>query len=218
MKDSNTERGWLRKSSSPDHADTATSTAPERETQVFAEIKFQHDFKISPGVITTPSPLPGPPNNTAGGARILIAEDDPVSGQVLAARLGKWGYDVVITRDGHEAMTVMRSPNAPALAVLDWMMPGMDGIEVCRRLREVNKAVYVIFLTSLGTKENIQQALEAGVDDYLVKPFDTFALQTRISVGLRIIGLQTALANRVNELEQALLEVRELRGRISIPL
>jgi DNA-binding response OmpR family regulator len=98
------------------------------------------------------------------------------------------------------------------------MMPGMDGIEVCRRLREVNKVVYVIFLTSLGTKENILEALKAGADDYLVKPFETFELQTRISVGLRIIGLQTALANRVNELEKALLEVKELRNRISIPL
>src|SRR6266481_3110625 len=110
------------------------------------------------------------------GARILIAEDDPVSCEVLATRLQKWGYDTVITRDGHEAMTVMRSANAPSLAVLDWMMPGMDGIEVCRRLREINKAVYIIMLTSLGTKEDILQAFEAGADDYLVKPFDTFAL------------------------------------------
>src|SRR5439155_18179048 len=71
----------------------------------------------------------------ASGARILIAEDDPVSCEILATRLQKWGYDVVIARDGHEAMGFMRSANAPALAVLDWMMPGMDGIEVCRRLR-----------------------------------------------------------------------------------
>jgi DNA-binding response OmpR family regulator len=116
----------------------------------------------------------------ASDARILIAEDDLVSCEVLARRLQKWGYDTVVTRDGHEAMAVMRSANAPSLAVLDWMMPGMDGIEVCRRLREINKAVYIIMLISLGTQENILQALQAGADDYLVKPFDTFALQNRI--------------------------------------
>ena len=134
--------------------------------------------------------------------RILIAEDDPVSCEVLATRLKKWGYDTVITRDGHEAMAVMRSANAPSLAILDWMMPGMDGIEVCRRLRE----------------ENILKALEAGADDYLIKPFDTFALQTRIQVGLRIIGLQTALADRVKELEAAATKLQEMQGRLHMPI
>jgi sigma-B regulation protein RsbU (phosphoserine phosphatase) len=154
----------------------------------------------------------------ASGARILIAEDDAVSCEVLATRLRQWGYETVITRDGQEAMTVMRSNNAPALAVLDWMMPGMDGIEVCRRLREINKAVYIIMLTSLGTKENIFHALEAGADDYLVKPFDTFALQSRIQVGLRIIGLQTALADRVKELEAAVAKLQEMQGRLQLPI
>jgi DNA-binding response OmpR family regulator len=112
----------------------------------------------------------------------------------------------------------MRSANVPALAVLDWMMPGMDGIEVCRRLREINKAVYIIFLTSLGTKENILQALEAGTDDYVLKPFDSFALQTRVRVGLRVIGLQTALADRVKELEVAAGELQDIRGRLQMPL
>jgi DNA-binding response OmpR family regulator len=152
------------------------------------------------------------------GARILIAEDDPVSCEVLATRLRQWGYETVITRDGQEAMTVLRSNNTPALAVLDWMMPGMDGIEVCRRLREINKAVYIIMLTSLGTKENILQALEAGADDYLIKPFDTFALQTRIQVGLRIIGLQTVLADRVKELEAAAAKLQEMQGRLQMPI
>ena len=94
----------------------------------------------------------------------------------------------------------------------------MDGIEVCRRLREVNKAVYIIMLTSLGTKENIRQALEAGADDYLIKPFDTFALQTRIQVGLRIIGLQTALAERVKELEAAAAKLQDMQGRLRMPI
>jgi DNA-binding response OmpR family regulator len=154
----------------------------------------------------------------ASGARILIAEDDPVSCEVLATRLRQWGYETVITHDGQEAMTVMRSNNAPALAVLDWMMSGMDGIEVCRRLREINKAVYIIMLTSLGTKENVLQALEAGADDYLIKPFDTFALQTRIQVGLRIIGLQTVLAERVKELEAAAARLQEMQGSLRMPI
>ena len=189
-----------------------------RPTEFFKEIKFPQGSGMFSHAVTSAPPTLDSPNAITHGTRILIAEDDPVSCEILVTRLQKWGYDAVIAHDGNEAMTVMRSANAPALAVLDWMMPGMDGIEVCRRLREVNKAVYVIFLTSLGTKENISQAMEAGADDYLVKPFDPFALQTRISVGLRIIGLQTVLAQRVNELEKALLEVKELSGQMSIPL
>ncbi len=127
----------------------------ERPTELPEEKKPQASREISVDFRTTLTSDAGPPHQAASGARILIAEDDPVSCQVLATRLQEWGYDAVITRNGHEAMTVMRSANAPALAVLDWMMPGMDGIEVCRRLREVNKAVYIIFLTSLGRKENI---------------------------------------------------------------
>ena len=182
------------------------------------EIEFPRDYEISPHAVATAPTLPTTSSKITGGERILIAEDDPVSREILMTRLQKWGYDVVITRNGQEAMTVMRGANAPGLAILDWMMPGMDGVEVCRRLREANKAVYIILLTSLGTKENILQALEAGADDYLVKPFDTFALQSRIRVGLRIIGLQTALANRVQELETAAAEVEFLKGRLQVPL
>jgi phosphoserine phosphatase RsbU/P len=191
---------------------------PRRPTELHDEIKFSPNCQIFSRPLTTAVPQASASDQVASATRILIAEDDPVSCQILTTRLQKWGYDVVITRDGHEAMAVMRSANAPALAILDWMMPGMDGIEVCRRLREINKAVHIIFLTSLGTKENVLQALEAGADDYLVKPFDSFALETRIRIGLRIIGLQTALTNRVQELEKALLELTELRGQLSLPL
>jgi DNA-binding response OmpR family regulator len=189
---------------------------PERSIEFREHVTFPNDLIAFAG--PSPPTAASAPTQHGNRLRILIAEDDPVSCQILATRLQKWDYDVVIARDGREAMTVMRSTNAPSLAVLDWMMPGMDGIEVCRRLREVNKAVYIIFLTSLETKENIRQALDAGADDYLVKPFDTFALQTRIRVGLRIIGLQGVLASRVTELEKALLELRELRGELPVPL
>lgn len=191
---------------------------PERPTEFLEEIKFPHGGESSPHIVTPARPLLDSSKKIANGPRILISDDDPVSCEILATRLRQWGYDAVVTHDGHEAMTVMRSANAPALAVLDWMMPGMDGIEVCRRLREVNKAVYIILLTSLGTKENVLQALEAGADDYLIKPFDTFALQTRIQVGLRIIGLQTTLATRVKELETAAAELQDIKSRLQMPL
>lgn len=191
---------------------------PDRRTELREGIQFPHDYQIAPYVLPNTTPPAGSVIQGSSGARILIAEDDPVSSQVLVNCLQKWGYEVVVARNGHEAMSVMRAANAPALAVLDWMMPGMDGIEVCRRLREINKAVYIIFLTSLGTKDNILQALEAGTDDYLLKPFDSFALQTRVRVGLRVIGLQTALADRVKELEVAAGELQDIRGRLQMPL
>jgi phosphoserine phosphatase RsbU/P len=191
---------------------------PERSTAFLKEIKFPSAGESSPHVVTTTPLLLDSSIKITNGARILIAEDDPVSSEILSTCLRKWGYDTVVTHDGHEAMTVMRSTDAPSLAVLDWMMPGMDGVEVCRRLRSVNKAVYVILLTSLGTKENILQALEAGADDYLIKPFDTFALQTRIQVGLRIIGLQRTLATRVKELETAAAELQDIKSRLQMPL
>jgi DNA-binding response OmpR family regulator len=190
----------------------------EPRKELAAAIKFSHDYQIAPHVLPNAAPIASLITHETTGARILIAEDDAVSCQILTSCLQKWGYEVVVARDGHEAMTVMRAPNAPALVVLDWMMPGMDGIEVCRRLRAVDKAVYVILLTSLETKENILQALEAGADDYLIKPFDTFALQTRIRVGLRIIALQTTLADRVKELETAAAELQNMRGRLQMPL
>jgi DNA-binding response OmpR family regulator len=188
----------------------------ERPPELPKGIKFPHNPIIFPHAATIATPPVAARNQVMSGERILIAEDDPVSCEILVTRLQKWGYETVITRDGHEAMTVMRAQNAPALAVLDWMMPGMDGIEVCRRLREISKAVYIIFLTSLGTKDNILEALEAGADDYLVKPFDAFQLQTRVRVGLRIIGLQTALADRVKELETAGAELQNMRGRLQM--
>lgn len=190
----------------------------ERPPDALTEIQSPHDPNISPHFIRPPQSLANSYHEATKGVRILIAEDDPVSREILANRLVKWGYDVIITHDGREAMAAMRAANAPALAVLDWMMPGMDGIEVCRRLRDASKAVYIILLTSLGTKENILQALEVGADDYLVKPFDAFALQTRIRVGLRIIGLQTVLADRVKELESAAVELKDMRSRLHIPI
>lgn len=150
--------------------------------------------------------------------RILIAEDDSVSRRILAARLLQWGFEPVITRDGNEAMNQMRSGDAPAMAILDWMMPGMDGVEVCRRLRSINKRVYIIMLTAMKEKEHVSEALNAGADDYVAKPWEPLELEARVKVGLRIIGLQTALAQRVTELETTVKELQELKGNFELPI
>jgi DNA-binding response OmpR family regulator len=113
-------------------------------------------------------------------------------------------------------MKALRAEPGPALAILDWMMPGMDGVEVCRRIRERNKVVYLIILTSRGTKENIVEGLHAGADDYLIKPFDTNELLARIQVGFRILDLHGALAARVKHLEQATAHTDELKFRIPL--
>jgi DNA-binding response OmpR family regulator len=100
-----------------------------------------------------------------------------------------------------EAIMALRRKDAPSVAILDWMMPGMDGLEICRRVREVNRVLYVILLTARGSEENLVEGLGAGADDYLIKPFKKSELQARILVGVRAIALQTALAERVKELE-----------------
>jgi len=170
-----------------------------------------------------PSPLSLPPEpapialkDPLPKTRILIAEDDAVSRELICARLAKWGYDVVATDNGADAMNALRKTDAPRLAILDWMMPGMDGLEICRRVRDVDRALYIIMLTARGTKENLIEGLGAGADDYLIKPFDKDELQARILVGLRVMALQATLAERVKELEWASAEIRQLR--LQIPL
>lgn len=127
--------------------------------------------------------------------RILIADDDVTSRLVLAGVLTKCGHEVVPTVDGDEAWEAMRRPDAPALAILDWMMPGLAGVEVCRRIRalQADQPPYVIILTSRGEKADIVEGLEAGADDYLAKPFDSGELRARVDVGCRMIDLQAKL-------------------------
>lgn len=150
--------------------------------------------------------------------RILIAEDDAVSRRVLEATLAKWGYEVVVTTDGLQALEALTHPDAPSLAVLDWMMPGLDGSEVCRRVRQTggDRLLYLILLTAKGRKEDIVEGLTAGADDYVVKPFDRAELKARLNVGERILRLQAELATRVKELELALSKVKLLQGLLPI--
>lgn len=150
--------------------------------------------------------------------KILIAEDDPISRRVLEVTLSKWGHEVVVTSDGRAACATLQEKDAPLVAILDWMMPGMDGPEVCRQLRAQggNASTYVILLTAKGTKQDIILGLQAGADDYLIKPFDPGELQARLQVGERILSLQAKLADRVQELEAALASVKQLQGLLPI--
>jgi two-component system cell cycle response regulator len=127
--------------------------------------------------------------------KILIADDDVTSRLVLAGVLKKWGHEVVITVDGAEAWEAMQRPDAPRLAILDRMMPGLAGLDVCRRVRTLpsDQPPYIIILTSQGEKADIVDGLEAGADDYLAKPFDPGELRARVDVGGRMIELQARL-------------------------
>ena len=130
--------------------------------------------------------------------KILIAEDDKTSRTMLTHTLGKFGYDVISACDGKEALEKLQEADAPKLAILDWMMPEMDGVEVCRRLRLTNSAtsIYIILLTTRDGKTDIIKGLEAGADDYIIKPYDSDELRARINVGRRIIALQAALVEQ----------------------
>jgi phosphoserine phosphatase RsbU/P len=150
--------------------------------------------------------------------KILIAEDESVSRRMLEATVSKWGYEVSLACDGNEAWTQLQHPASPPLLILDWQMPGIDGIDLCRRIRERRElsSLYVILLTSRDTKKDLVHGLEAGADDYVTKPFDPEELRARLHVGTRVIGLQHALAERVEELEAALYREKQLQGLLPI--
>jgi DNA-binding response OmpR family regulator len=150
--------------------------------------------------------------------RALIAEDDRVAAQILSRTLTRWEFDVTVTADGDEAWRCLQSAHGPTLAILDWMMPKMDGAEVCRRVRrDLPLAnMYLILLTSLESRRDIVAGLEAGADDYVVKPFDPEELRARVQVGVRVLTLQERLAERVAELQAALSNVKQLHGLLPI--
>ncbi len=150
--------------------------------------------------------------------KILIAEDDAVSRRVLEATLAKWGFEVTSATNGTEAWEALVAKGAPKLAILDWMMPEIDGLEICRRARARPGAglLHIILLTARGRKEDVIAGLQAGADDYVTKPFDHEELRARVQVGVRLIELQSTLAERVAELEDALARVRQLRGLLPI--
>ena len=151
--------------------------------------------------------------------KILIAEDDFTSRALLAGLLKREGHEVTATVNGAEAWQALQRPAAPALAILDWMMPEMDGIEVVRRIRarqRTDPPPYLIMLTCRDKKADIIAGLEAGADDYLAKPFDPGELRARIEVGRRMVEMEATLAAKIEELRKALEQIKTLRGIVPI--
>jgi len=137
--------------------------------------------------------------------KIVIADDDQTTRRILLAVLNKEGFEVVSCCDGTEALQALQSEAAPMLAILDWMMPGMDGVDICRTLRASagESQPYLILLTCKGYQEDVVSGLGSGADDYIIKPFSADELLARIKVGQRVLGLQSALAARVEELTES---------------
>jgi len=127
--------------------------------------------------------------------RVLAAEDNPVFQSMLRSMLNKWGYDPIIARDGAEAWRALDAEDAPRLAILDWMMPGMDGVEICRRVRAAGREpyIYILLLTARTESQDLVEGMEAGADDYLTKPFVAQELRVRLRAGWRILDLQSEL-------------------------
>jgi two-component system, cell cycle response regulator len=134
--------------------------------------------------------------------KVLIADDDPVSRRLLEVSLTQAGYPIAVASNGSEALGALEQKDGPRLAVLDWMMPELDGVEVCRILRKAAREpyVYIILLTARGHQTEIVQGLEAGADDYITKPFDLQELKARLRAGKRILELQAQLVHAREEL------------------
>ena len=136
--------------------------------------------------------------------KVLIADDSAASRTLLKAALLRWGYEVITVEDGAKAWDILATEDAPPMAVLDWVMPLMTGPEVCRRVRETRREpyTYLLLLTSKHTKDEIVEGMEAGADDYVVKPWDEHELQVRLRAGKRIVDLQMDLLRAREELRE----------------
>lgn len=150
--------------------------------------------------------------------RALIADDDLVAAAAISRSMASWDFDVTVAHDGVAAWERLHADPAPSLAIVDWEMPGLEGPELCRRVRsDATRAhLYIVLLTARSSSVDIIAGLEAGADDYLVKPVNLNELRARIQVGVRVVSLQTRLAEKVSELQATLDNVRQLRGLLPI--
>lgn len=150
--------------------------------------------------------------------KILIADDDLVARMLLESAIKRWGYEAISANNGAAALAALQTDDPPALAILDWMMPEMNGVEVSRAVRSLARpsSTYIILLTARSEKEDIVAALDAGADDYLTKPYHSEELRVRVQAGVRIVELQRSLAGRIKELEDALASVKQLQGMLPI--
>jgi DNA-binding response OmpR family regulator len=163
------------------------------------ELHFPDKSKVFPGPTAKPLSIPLPPS-TGEKTRVLVADEDPVNRLTLFQFLTEAGYEVVITENGHEAIAELRRTNHPVVAVLDLTLPGMSGGEICKRMRSVEKLVYLILSSDDTGKEEAAAALESGADSYLARPIVREELLAVVKSGLRIIGRQRALAQKVEAL------------------
>ena len=150
--------------------------------------------------------------------RVLIADDDRVTQLALAHMLRKSGFEVVVTANGAQAWEELQRETAPRLALLDRMMPEIDGLELCRKIRAtpLTRDIYTIILTASKERKDIVEGLNQGADDYITKPFDKYELAARINAGVRIVEMQQRLTQNIEQLEGALALVKRLEGIIPI--
>lgn len=158
---------------------------------------------ISIGTVKKKDTALDPYQNAAGSETVLVAEDDPVSRKLLENRLRLWGYHVIFAENGAQAWALLQQKCAADLLILDWMMPEVDGIELCRRIREnlPGPYRYIILVSGKDEKRDVVSGLEAGADDYVAKPFDVEELRARLRAGRRILSLQKELIQVRDALE-----------------
>ena len=136
----------------------------------------------------------------------LVVDDSAVYRKLIGDHLRSWGFGVTLAESGSEAWRILEEPDAPKLVLLDWVLPDLDGIELCQRIRQAGSSssyTYIILLTSKEGRQNMLQAMQAGADDYLVKPFDELELKARLLVGKRILDLQEELVSARESMRHA---------------
>lgn len=150
--------------------------------------------------------------------KILIAEDEFTTRMMVQVCLENWGYRVESVTNGTDAWMALQKPDAPHIAILDWEMPELDGVEVCRRVKEADTVTppYILLLTSRDSKNDIVKGFDAGADDYMTKPFNDNELRARVRVAERLVRTQSSLAESVAELKEALNQVEMLENSIEI--
>jgi phosphoserine phosphatase RsbU/P len=204
------------------HAQEQDPTPLADMTVLLRELQLVHEALILPHAsAAAPSPhttrpltpsvvdaagIGGEPNQRSQRPKILIAEDELIARRQLEMALVKWGYPIVVASDGAQAWQMLQEDDAPPVAILDWMMPNMDGIEICRKVRQLPplSSMYLILLTAKGRRQDIVIGLEAGADAYLIKPFHSDELRARVQAGLRRIAIQRRLTDQVSALQRLL--------------
>ena len=169
-------------------------------------IPFTPDWSQSVGITKDPARCGAddaqkPPTADVNHLPLILAEADLVSRELICGLGRKWGYGVIAVNDGLEVFAAICAQKQPALAVINWKMSGMDGIEICRATRELNRPVYIVIVAERSGAEQLDKALEAGADDYLITPFDADELRARLRVGARVIDLQSQVSGLLRDFE-----------------